>query len=50
MDIEYTWILRQEKNWRQFRLLTWTSLINDDQCVHSVEGGGDGVNVENRFF
>ena len=44
MEIEYTWIFCQDKNCRQFRLLTWTSLIR--QFVHSVNeerGFGKGV-------
>ena len=42
MYIKYTWLLRQEKNYRQIRLLTWTSFIS--QFVHPVgEEKLDGV-------
>ena len=36
MDIENTWILEQDKNCRQFRLLTYASLVG--QFVHPVGG------------
>ena len=36
IDIEYTWILGQGKNCREFRLLTWNSFIGN--FVHPVEG------------
>ena len=36
MDVEYTWILRQGKNCRQFNLLTWNSFIG--QFVYPVGG------------
>ena len=42
MYIKYTWLLRQEKNYRQIRLLTWTSFIS--QFFHPVGGEKlDGV-------
>ena len=50
MGIEYTWILCQGKNCRQFRLLTWTSFISQyDQLVGGWDGvkGDDGVD---RYF
>ena len=40
MDVEYTWILLQAKNCRQFRLLFPLSFIG--QFVHTVEGEGIG--------
>ena len=40
MDVEYTWILGQWKNCRQFSLLTWNSFIG--QFVHLVVGKGMG--------
>ena len=40
MDIEYTWILWQGKNCRQFMLLTWNLFIG--QFVHPVGGYGMG--------
>ena len=39
MDIKYSWILWQGKNFRQFRLLTLNSFIG--QFVYPV--GGDGM-------
>ena len=42
MDIEYTWLLYQGKNFRQFSLPTRNSLIG--QFVHPVEGEGMGLN------
>ena len=44
MYIKYTWLLRQEKNYRQIRLLTWTSFIS--QFIYPVCGEKlDGVKV-----
>ena len=40
MDIEYTWILGQGKNCRQFSLITWNSFIC--QFVHPLGGKGMG--------
>ena len=34
MDVEYTWILRQGKNWCQFSLLTWNSVIG--QFIYQI--------------
>ena len=45
MDIQFTWILF---SCRQFRLLTWTSFIN--QFVHSVGGGNEVKWVDARIF
>ena len=41
MDVEYTWILRQGKNCRQFRLITWNSFIG--QFVHPLGEYGVGL-------
>ena len=41
MDIEHTSILWQEKNCRQFRMLTWALFIS--QFVHPVRGEGMGL-------
>ena len=38
MDTGYMWILRQEKNCRQFRLLTQTMTSFIGQFVHHLEG------------
>ena len=41
MDVEYTWILCQEKNCRQFKLQYPLAFI--DRAVYPVRGEGDGV-------
>ncbi len=43
MDIEYTWILWQGKNFSQLRLLTWNSFI--DQFAHLVRGDGSKCGI-----
>ena len=40
MDVEYTWILWQWKNCRQFRLLTWNSPIGQFVLKVGEEGMG----------
>ena len=47
MDSEYTWILRQRKNCRQYRLLTLTYFIG--QFLHPVGRERMGLRV-GRYF
>ena len=48
MDVEYTWILGQVTNCRQFSLLTWNLFIG--QFVHLVGREGDWEKGENHYF
>ena len=45
MEVKYMWILCQGRNYRQFRLLTWTLLIGQCHLVLSVDGEGTNLTL-----